>query len=106
MPSDLVDPVDLPEAETVSDADTVGGTAGTPDDNTAAPECPIERCPPGTQKLKRRLHSIRDVSDQAHTSHATTWRLIKRGVLKTVKIGRRTFITDESLERLVAEGAP
>lgn len=55
---------------------------------------------------KRRLHSIRDVGDQAHTSHATTWRLIKRGVLKTVKIGRRTFVTDDSLEQLIAHGAP
>ena len=58
------------------------------------------------EQPRRRLHSIREVGDQAHTSHATTWRLIKRGVLKTVKIGRRTFVTDDSLEQLIERGAP
>jgi type VI protein secretion system component VasA len=58
------------------------------------------------QEPRRRLHSIREVEHQANTSHATTWRLIKRGVLKTVKIGRRTFVTDDSLEQLIAQGAP
>jgi hypothetical protein len=58
------------------------------------------------QLPRRRLHSVKDVCAGGHISHATAWRLIGRNVLKTVKIGRRTFITDESFERLVTEGAP
>jgi hypothetical protein len=58
------------------------------------------------QPPRRRLHTIKDGCAEARISPATTWRLIGRGVLKTVKIGRRTLITDESLRRLVAEGAP
>jgi hypothetical protein len=58
------------------------------------------------QPSLRRLHTIKDVCAGANISPATTWRLVGRDVLKTVKIGRRTFITDESYERLLAEGAP
>ena len=54
----------------------------------------------------RRLHTIKDVCEGARTSPATTWRLIGRGKLKTVKIGRRTLVTDESYQRLLTEGAP
>jgi len=46
------------------------------------------------------------VRAEARISHATTWRLIARGVLKTVKIGRRTLVTDESLQALLETGAP
>jgi hypothetical protein len=53
---------------------------------------------------RRYLHSIKETCYAAHTSPATTWRLIGRGVLKTVKIGRRTFVTDESLQHLVQSG--
>ena len=55
---------------------------------------------------RRRLHTINDVRAEARISHATTWRLIARGVLKTVKIGRRTLVTDESLQALLETGAP
>jgi Helix-turn-helix domain len=55
---------------------------------------------------RRRLHTIKDVCAEARTSPATTWRLIGRGVLRTVKIGRRTLVTDESLRQLVEAGAP
>jgi len=61
---------------------------------------------PATTTSRRRLHTIRDVCVEARTSPATAWRLIGRGVLQTVKIGRRTLVTDESLQRLVKEGAP
>ena len=55
---------------------------------------------------RQRLHTIRDVCAGARTSPATAWRLIGRDVLKTVKIGRRTLITDESYQALVTQGAP
>jgi hypothetical protein len=64
---------------------------------------PIEKDP---HAPRRCLHTIKDVCEAARTSPATTWRLIGRGVLQTVKIGRRTLVTDESLERLVKAGAP
>jgi excisionase family DNA binding protein len=37
-------------------------------------------------------------------SHATLYRLIRAGKLTAVKIGGRTGITRESIERLCAEG--
>jgi hypothetical protein len=58
------------------------------------------------QPSHQRLHTIKDVCAGARTSPATAWRLIGRDVLKTVKIGRRTLVTDESYQRLLTEGAP
>jgi Helix-turn-helix domain len=63
----------------------------------------VDKAPPAP---RRRLHTIKDVCAEARTSPATTWRLIGRGVLQTVKIGRRTLITDDSLQRLLEAGAP
>jgi excisionase family DNA binding protein len=63
----------------------------------------VAEAPP---KPRRRLHTVKEVCEEAHTSPATTWRLIQRGILKTVRIGRRTLVTDESLQRLIEEGAP
>jgi len=57
-------------------------------------------------KSARRLHTIANVCEGASTSPATAWRLIKRGVLETVKIGRRTYVTDPSYQRLITRGAP
>jgi len=53
-----------------------------------------------------RLHTVGHVCTGASISDPTAWRLIKRGVLKTVKIGRRTLVTDESYQALVTQGAP
>ena len=61
---------------------------------------------PPAPEPKRHLHTIKDVCDGAHISHATTWRLIQRGVLETVKIGRRRLVTDPSYQRLIGQGAP
>ena len=59
-----------------------------------------------TQSPRRRLHTVADVCAEARVSRATVWRLIKTGTLKTVSIGRRTLVTDESLQQLVEQGAP
>jgi hypothetical protein len=59
-----------------------------------------------TPEPKRDLHTIKDVCMGARISHATTWRLIQRGVLETVKVGRRRLVTDPSYQRLIATGAP
>src|SRR5258708_29297250 len=68
-----------------------------------------EKSPPPRKKrelvVPRRLHSVRETCDAAHLSHATAWRLISRGVLRVTKIGRRTFVQDESLQRLIEEGS-
>jgi excisionase family DNA binding protein len=61
---------------------------------------------PEPPSLPQRLYTVDDVCSVARTSPATTWRLISRGVLQTVKIGRRTLIKDESVQRLVEVGAP
>jgi excisionase family DNA binding protein len=54
----------------------------------------------------RRLHTVKDVQAALRISHATTWRLIANGSLRTVRIGRRRLVTDESLETVVKAGAP
>ena len=54
---------------------------------------------------QRRLHTIKDVCEKARISPATAWRLIGRDALQVVRIGRRTLVTDESLSRLIAQGA-
>ena len=54
----------------------------------------------------RQLHTVKNVCAGASISDPTAWRLINRGVLKTVKIGRRTLVTDESYQALVTKGAP
>ena len=58
-----------------------------------------------TQSPRRRLHTVKDVCAEARVSRATVWRLIKGGSLKTVSIGRRTLVTDESLQQLIEQGA-
>jgi Helix-turn-helix domain len=58
------------------------------------------------QPPRRRLHTIKDVCAEARTSPATAWRLIAAGTLQTIRIGRRRLVTDESLRRLITEGAP
>ncbi len=62
--------------------------------------------PTDIQSPRRRLHTIKDVCAEARISRATVWRLIKKGTLKTVSIGRRTLVTDESLRQLIEYGAP
>ena len=59
-----------------------------------------------TPQPPRDLHTVGDVCAGASISDPTAWRLIKRGVLKTVKIGRRTLVTDASYQALVTKGAP
>ena len=57
-------------------------------------------------QVRRQLHTVKDVREATRLSHATVWRLIDRGVLQTVSIGRRRLITDSSLQRLIEAGAP
>lgn len=52
------------------------------------------------------LHTVKDTQAALRISHATTWRLINRNILKTVRIGRRTLVTDESLNAVAKSGAP
>ena len=53
----------------------------------------------------RLLHTIKETQEALRVSHATTWRLIGVGTLKTVRIGRRRFVTDESLNAVARAGA-
>jgi len=59
-----------------------------------------------TSAQSRRLHTVKDVQAALRISHATAWRLIGTGALKTVRIGRRRLITDESLNAVAESGAP
>ena len=61
---------------------------------------------PERQLPTRLLHTVKETQEALRISHATTWRLIAVGTLKTVRIGRRRFVTDESLNAVARSGAP
>jgi len=50
---------------------------------------------------ERRLYSIKELCQLTHMSHATAWRRI--GEFDVRRIGRRVFVTAESIERFLAE---
>ncbi|MEK4240808.1 helix-turn-helix domain-containing protein [Janibacter sp. FSL W8-0316] len=51
--------------------------------------------------MKRLLHPIPDAAQALGVSRTTIYELISAGALKPVKIGRRTFIAQDELERYV-----
>lgn len=51
--------------------------------------------------MTRLLHPIPDASEQLGIGRSTMYELIAEGTLRTVKIGRRTLIPHEELERYV-----
>lgn len=52
--------------------------------------------------MQRLLHPIPAAAEVLGISRTTVYELISTGALKPVKIGRRTFISQEELERYVA----
>ncbi len=54
----------------------------------------------------RHLYPPAEAEQLLGISHATLYRLISAGKLTPIKIGSRTGITAESIERLCAGGAP
>ncbi len=54
----------------------------------------------------RNLYPPAEAEQLLGVSHATLYRLLRAGKLTAIKIGSRTGITAESIERLCAEGAP
>ncbi len=63
----------------------------------------IISCGEGRDGIPRRLiHPPREAEILLGISHAQVYRLLAAGRLKAVKIGTRTGITRESIERLVA----
>jgi excisionase family DNA binding protein len=55
---------------------------------------------------KRRALSPREAERTLGISHATLYRLIKAGRLKTIKLGSRTIIPVEAIDALLSGGAP
>lgn len=53
--------------------------------------------------LKRELYSPRDAEVILSISHATLYRLIAAGRLDARKLGCKTLVTADSIERLIAE---
>lgn len=51
--------------------------------------------------LARLLHPIPDACQQLGVGRSTMYELIAAGTLSTVKIGRRTLVPHEELERYV-----
>lgn len=51
--------------------------------------------------MERLLHTIPDAQEQLGIGRSTVYELIARGVIGTVKIGRRTLIAHDELERYV-----
>jgi excisionase family DNA binding protein len=61
------------------------------------PDAPIRR-----SKVMPRLLSIRQATYELGISRTSLYELIATGVLKTVKIGRRRFVTIEAIEEFIA----
>lgn len=51
---------------------------------------------------ERRLLSVREVRDQFNQSHVGVYRRINAGDFEAIKVGKRTFLTRESIERYFA----
>jgi excisionase family DNA binding protein len=62
--------------------------------------------PPNILEEKRRALSPREAERTLGISHATFYRLIKVGRLKTIKLGSRTIIPVEAIDALLSGGAP
>jgi excisionase family DNA binding protein len=60
--------------------------------------------PPNLEE-KRRALSPREAERTLGISHATLYRLIKAGRLKTIKLGARTVIPVEAINALLAGSA-
>ena len=54
---------------------------------------------------KRRALSPREAERALGVSHATLYRAIKAGKLKTIKLGARTLIPVDAIELLLSGGA-
>jgi excisionase family DNA binding protein len=54
---------------------------------------------------KRRALSPREAERTLGISHATLYRLIKAGRLRTIKLGSRTIIPTEAIDALLNGGA-
>jgi excisionase family DNA binding protein len=54
---------------------------------------------------KRRALSPRETERTLGISHASLYRLIKTGKLKTIKLGARTLIPVEAIDALLSGGA-
>lgn len=51
--------------------------------------------------MDRLLHTIPDAQEQLGIGRSTVYELIASGVIATVKIGRRTLIAHDELQRYV-----
>lgn len=51
--------------------------------------------------MDRLLHTIPDAQEQLGIGRSTVYELIASGVIEAVKIGRRTLIAHDELERYV-----
>ncbi len=60
---------------------------------------------PNIFEEKRRALSPRETERTLGISHASLYRLIKNGKLKTIKLGARTLIPVEAIDALLSGGA-
>jgi excisionase family DNA binding protein len=51
-----------------------------------------------------KLRGISEVAERLGVSRATVWREIKRGHIRSVRIGARVLVSDAELARLAEEG--
>jgi excisionase family DNA binding protein len=60
--------------------------------------------PPNILEEKRRALSPREAERTLGISHATLYRIIKAGRLKTIKLGSRRLIPVDAIDALLNEG--
>jgi excisionase family DNA binding protein len=55
---------------------------------------------------KATVASVRDATQLLGLSRSTLWKLIKEKRLETVRLGRRTLVRIESIQRVLTDGIP
>ena len=60
---------------------------------------------PEQSDYKRRKFTIAETADELRCSRSTIFKLLREGKLARTKIGTRTLITGEAIDRLVSEPA-
>jgi hypothetical protein len=54
--------------------------------------------------VSTQLLTMQETYDRLRRGHSSTYKLISDGLLETVKIGGRRFVTEDAIERLIENG--
>ena len=56
--------------------------------------------------MNQQLRSVDETVPTLRISRATIWRHLKRGSIRSVRIGRKLFISESEISRILRDGIP